>query len=58
MPSTESAIPAIKHASIFGFDAALAHETIPSNATLTDDTRYPSVFNKGALYYRAVRNSG
>jgi hypothetical protein len=38
MPMIESAIPAIKQASIFGFDDALDQETIPSSKTLTEET--------------------
>ena len=34
----ESAIPEMRHASIFGFDAALDHETTPSKMTLADET--------------------
>jgi len=44
-------MPAIRQASIFGCEAALDHETIPSKATLPDDTRYPSVFNKRPLSF-------
>jgi hypothetical protein len=35
----DSAIPTIRQASIFGFEAALDKETTPSKSTLTDETR-------------------
>jgi len=39
----------MRHASIFGFEAALDHDTIPSKATLADETMYPEVFSKTKL---------